>query len=880
MTEWQIIDSDDFEELPPETSPPAWRRSGWELLAVGVILILVLVGLRSLWQQRVAGRAVLAEDLNAVIFAEETNRALGRVEAALYQPDAPNAWQHAYLRSFDSPAELASENSTASVASIDDFDGQCAVVTLAGARYDPVRAYCLAEVGWRRTPIPPAAWGEESELVPVNGLRLRFRQRDRAFAESLAAELAELSDELPLAGLEIVVEPHDLAGPLILVKRDRIVLNSPALLPVQPDSSGWLRTLSGAEAVRLALGQRLVNRTPLVSPPRLPSAARFIAAVQTVTAMRLLLDPGAQARLRENWRADLTGDWVSPFFTEMLPQTNRFSARQAEAAALLTADYLAQRHGPEALAHVLARIPRAPTWNEVFGDLPLDSAQPAAASLSFSPPVESRGASQQHYVALRLEIEVAHYAGAGQNVLASLYQTYSRPLEPPPLLTKLRYLDQRSEDSAARYAGPQVFINPAGILFNWPLEDERLQGWRLYVSRPGQNEPLLVEVPPDLALITPDGLPLSPGCLGPGADLAIEGKWLEAPRRFQASRITVQRAPRVSPRPAESLAYLLLQADPETASAAQLVTLRPDGSFRALLDLSPRLQLFPLPTAPDEPFRLLIRSDAPTCSRSWFGLYEPGRGVIAHWFAPEGAVEWVWRPDLAEPVFITSSDSSRTYHFYRAGQATAEPWQNSTPYGFSFLGWQPAGQRLVTIGYRIEDIMLGLLDPASGQLAWRANPPAYTVKAHGLSPAGDWLAYPTGLPSLFGPSGRFYLLNLTEHSRPIRLQLDPGQGLAALAWSPYLDQSSLALLTGPIVDTAIRPTQLFRLDPARPQKLVPVAQAGEGEQFSPPVFCRNGDLLYATEQAGQYELRRQSPGEAAEMILSVERPIRPLACGR
>jgi hypothetical protein len=188
---------------------------------------------------------------------------------------------------------------------------------------------------------------------------------------------------------------------------------------------------------------------------------------------------------------------------------------------------------------------------------------------------------------------------------------------------------------------------------------------------------------------------------------------------------------------------------------------------------------------------------------------------------------------------------------------------------------------LVTIGYRIDDIMLGLLDPASGQLARRANPPPYAVKAHGLSPTGDWLAYPTGLPSLFGPSGRLYLLNLAQHGRPIRLQLDSGQGLAALTWSPYLDQSALALLTGPIAaDYTIRPSQLLWLDPARPQTFVPVAQAGEGEQFSAPVFCRNGDLLYVAEQGGRYELRRQSPGQPAETILSVERPIHPLACGK
>jgi hypothetical protein len=58
-----------------------------------------------------------------------------------------------------------------------------------------------------------------------------------------------------------------------------------------------------------------------------------------------------------------------------------------------------------------------------------------------------------------------------------------------------------------------------------------------------------------------------------------------------------------------------------------------------------------------------------------------------------------------------------------------------------------------------------------------------------------------------------------------------------------------------------------------------VAQAGPGEQFAGPVFCRSGALLYVAEQAGRYELRRQQPGHPAETLFSLERPFRPLACG-
>jgi hypothetical protein len=68
------------------------------------------------------------------------------------------------------------------------------------------------------------------------------------------------------------------------------------------------------------------------------------------------------------------------------------------------------------------------------------------------------------------------------------------------------------------------------------------------------------------------------------------------------------------------------------------------------------------------------------------------------------------------------------------------------------------------------------------------------------------------------------------------------------------------------------------LDPNQPEAYVEVAQAGEGEQFASPVFCRNGDLLYLAEAAGRYELRRQQPGQAAKTLFSLERPFYPIGC--
>jgi hypothetical protein len=894
MTDWQIIDSDDLAGPTPETPPPAWRRWGWELLATGLVLVLVLAGL---WQQRREGRAALSEDLNAAIFAEETNRFLGRFEEALYQVETSDAWQRAYRHSFEPQiVEAGGRRSAgsgdivaAALTSIDYFDGRCAVITLTNSSHDPVRAYCLAELGWLRTPIPPAAWGEVNELEPLPGLRLQFRDRDREFAEGLAADLAGLADRLSLAGLEIILEPHDLSGPLILAEANRIVLNSPDLVSASTGLTGepalpdlW-NNLFGQEIVRLALGRVMAGRSAPFQPvltSRLPGADRFTTAAQIVTAMRLFLDAEAQTRLAGGWRAKLAGDWVSPFFAGLLPQTRPVLPGQAEAAALLTADFIYQHYGPEVLSSLLTRLPQAISWNQIFSHLPLHATLPMAASQTFLPSTARPGATEQRYSTLLLEIEVAHNIGIGKTALADLYRQYGRPIERPPLVTKLRYLDNRSQGQFAHFPTTRVFLSPFGIQFNWPYRDDRLQGWRLYVGPPGQPEPLLVEAAPELVLTSLDGLPLSPGCLGPGAELTIEGEWLEAPYRFQASHITVQRALRLNPRPAGPLAHLLvIQNSSKTQPPSQLMALTDNGSLRPLFNLNPGLQLFPVAAAEGEPVRLLIQSDVPNCRRSWFGLYEPAGGLSDSWFAPAGPVQWIWRPDQARPVFIKLSDDYRSYQVYEANRSYPLERTAFSRATFAFLGWRLASRQLVTLGARPYGTLLGLLDPATNQVEWRASPPATAIRAKSLSSDGDWLVSPTGLPSLSGPSSRIYLLHLDRPGSPTPFRLGPGQGLASLAWSLDLKRPALALLAGPIVAAdAVRATRLLWMDPDQPEAYVEVAQAGEGEQFASAVFCHNGDLLYVAEQAGRYELRRQQPGQPARSLFSLERPFYPIVC--
>jgi hypothetical protein len=886
MTDWQTLHSDDLPELPEHEAAP--RRLRWRGGLVAMSLLLALwAGLATLWQQRNQGRAALADDLNAVIFAEETNRLFGQAQAARFMADAPATWQQRYARTFASPPGqgLPQPAGLSALAAIDYFDGHCAVVTVSQARYDPVRAYCLADEEWQRAPIPLIAWGDESVLEPLAGLQLRFRERDRIFAERLARDLAGQTEPLPPAGLEIVLEPHDLAGPFVVAEAGRLVLNSPLLLPAatgsEPDGvvdQGSSR--ASPQVIHLALAGLLAGHTA-ASPPAarsLPGRDRFITAAQTVLALPLLVDVATQNQIREGWRAELAGDWVSPFFADFLPQPSPVTAGQAELAARLTAAYLYDHLGPELLPQLLARLPQADSWDQLLASLPRPLDSPLVSQSATPLPLRP-GAPGQAYATLSLEIEAAQYAGAARVTLANLYRVYNQPFRPPPLHTKLRYLDHRSQGQPGRFPAPRVLLSPAGVLFNWPDDDDRLQGWRLFVSQSGQSEAVMVEAGPELSLTTPDGLPLSPGCVGPGIDLAIEGAWLDAPRRFQASRITAQRVHRLNPRPASNRAILLVQANPVSDGPAQLFALTADGLSRPLLDLNPGLNLQPLPRAEGEVQRLLIQSDVPTCSRSWFGLYEAGRGLIDYWFAPPRPRQWLWRPDQTRPLFVKLNDDHTSHQVYEANQNYRVGQSRLEGASYWFLGWHLADQRLVTVGFRSYGSMLGLLDPAADRMTWLANLPVRAVSPQGLSPAGDWLAYPTGVASLFGPANWVYLQRPDGQGRLTSLRFDPGQMLASLTWSPELNRPRLALLVGPLqTSDTIRPSQLLWVDPTRPQAYVEVARAGPGQQLASPIFCRNGDLLYVVEGDGRYELRRQPPGQPALTLLTLDRAIYPVIC--
>jgi len=864
MHEWQILESDSFPEPPPEEPAPGWRRQSWSLLAGGLLLFLLLAGGLTLRERRAQGQAALQQDLSLAIFEEESRRFSGRLDEALLDPTAPLGWQQAYWLSYEEVNRPASPNDV-QLATIDYFDGDCAIVTVTGTDgqrpWDPVRAFCLEAQGWRRTPVPPVAWGEEQPAIILpNSIRLNFRERDRAFAETLAEELAtffiqldQLSLDLSSAGyheLEITIAPYDLQGPLILAGARQIILNSPLLATdksgAEPGNLDVSAGSSGETAVRLALATTLLRRAEPVSAtpsPTLPGGDRFLAAVQTVTAMRLLFSPETESSLLTIWRNQLKGGWVSPFFAELLPPAGDAPLpvsleTQAKAAALLTADYIYRLNGLEALPAILELLPGAASWDAIFEPL--------------------LGRST-----LALELAAARYGRVKEERLAALSRDYELFIPPLPLMATLLELD--------------------------PISGGR----RLSVTLPDRSEPLLVELGPEAAFETAEGLTLEPDCLGPGASLELYGKWLEQSRRLQAHQVIVRQAAPIhlEPAPPGSLAYLLidplpgdpmgsLAPDPRSYPVAPgspplLMALQRNRRLQPLLRQTQELKLFSLPIAAGESPHFLLQIDLPRCERHWFGHYEPASGLSEQWFSPLPLMQWVWRPDRPGPIFLKRGADRLSYDIYQDDRVTTFAQAGLSDAPLWFMGWHSPSRQIISVRFRMGEAYLGLIDPGSGQATEIAEPPFHALEAHGLSPAGRWLVYPAGMPALSQPPTRLNLLDLSSASTGQLLQLERQETLRFFSWSPYLARPVLVILTQAQEQ---RPPGFSRLLLARPEQPGEAIELAAGPWLTGPIFCSDGALLYRTEGDGRYSLQRQQPGHPTEILLTLDHPFRPFAC--
>jgi len=827
MAEWQLLDSNNFPETPGDETPArsgSWRR--WLFLIGGIALFLAGVGFFTLRHYRSQAQAALRADISAFIFEEETRRHLGHMDEALIMPDLPPAWVDAYRQTFATGRPIPPPDAI-QLTGI-EFDGQCALVTLTLEANQQIRAYCLRGGQWRRAPVLAAAWGHEQPPLELPGqLRLRFQGRDQAFAEALIADLADFLEETDrllgrptsLTGpVEIILEPHDLQGPLLLAEAGRIVLNSPWLAaPAEPG-------LSGEAAVRLALGKALLqhrNFGQLKPNPLLPGSNRFVEAAQTVLAMHLLLSPEAQKRLAEDWRTRLEGRWTSPFFAELLFSQTPTATLRAETAAHVMADHIYRSGGPEALALALQHLPEARASDPIF------------QTILQRPTIE-------------LENEAAVYAQATPE------KGFLRPADYPPL--------------------PLV----ATFLYSRKLISDSL---RVYVSLPEVSGQVAVEIPAEMAFQAGDGGALAPGCLGPGTALKISGNWLEIPHRLQASQVEVQdvRPLAMPTAPADTVAYLT--AGPSYEPQA-LMALRANGELVLLTPMSSTLQIFPLPVAETrKEVHFLIRLDLPACNGVWFAHYEPDQGITGQWLAPPEPLQWVWRADKEDLIFFSTRDNNSTYDIYITdGDHILETRGRLTDLPPAFAGWHLETDQLIYYTFDFGATAFGLFDLTSGDSTLQS--PYLLLRGRRLSPDGNWLAFLTSgrRPDL--PPDRLELIDLTKGSFTILLRVRLHEGLLAPVWSLYMAQSRLAILAGPISDfeETPTPTQLFLFSPDPQTPPLMLAQAADGEELASPVFCADGSLLYLARAPGSYRLLRQAPDQASETLFEADQPFHPLAC--
>jgi hypothetical protein len=861
MAEWEfVVDSDDLPEPQPEEPSPSRRFQWWYLLAITVLAVLT-IGAVTLYRQRADRQAAMRADLQAIIFEEETVRFFGQQDQAgpFILPGAPSNWQQQFHQTFETgparlpPADFQLNNI--------EFDGQCALVSAKLDDYTQLRTYCLHNQQWHRAPTATDNWGDDLHTIDLPGaVQLVYQARDQDFATTLARDLPGLFEKLSewqgqpngtpssSRSLQIIIEAQDLAPPLIAAEAQRIVLNSPWLVPFSGDGIP-----SGQAAVRLALAQALLHRTDLIAPEAtspLPGAVRLQAAAQQVLAANLLLPSESRTSLTASKRARLDGDWISPFYIDRLANATSTNLTQAELAAYVMADYISRTEGSDALLALLQQLPAAGSWDSLFH-------------------------TTLNRPAVALEKEAAAYSRTG-NVHAgeSLAADGAYPVA-PELPLRARLLGVK---------GPT-----AGML-------------QVSVQPVDTEEPVLVEMAPDLAFRAPGGDPLPVTCLPPDTVLNIDGGWLEIQRRLQASQVTVQQVMPlpIEPAPAGTVAYLIEGEPPtdpklvantvfpsqrpysvagELIFPRALVALRQDGSLHSLTSLSRSLRVMPLPISKDGPVHFLFIVDLPECDRSWFVHYEHQKGVRGQWLGPPQPAAWVWQSDQQRLLLLNSKPGGAGHNIYGTDEKFSLQPVGETSTLVSVAGWNKPAEQIVFVKRAwMGAIGIGLLDPGSGAIR-RAKVYIQPLRARRLSPDGNWLTYLTGVRNRFDPPYRLDALNLETLQETTLVQVEDHQAIGSAIWSPYLAHSQLAVLAGSLdQDGMLQPARILLAGPDQPGTYEVVVEAGPGEQVAMPVFCRDGSLLYRTEQNDQYRLMHQLPATNPAVLLTRDRPFQPLAC--
>jgi hypothetical protein len=394
MLDWEITETDTLPHDEPLSSAELFhaRRRFWGGLVAAVALVALAVFgvLRMRWA---AGESALAADLLTLIKAEEQARRFNLQErvAVLLAEGTPDEWRYRYLALFDTassatPVEVKIE----SVA----LDGISALVQTRIGDNLQRRHYVLTSEGWRRAPLPIAAWGDSlfTYTYPDNErIRMQYYREDREFARAVMADLPALMatrNALEVESLQefsLVLTPQELSGVLLSATPTRLVLNSPQLVVLPLGNP-----LNSTEAVRAQIASVLLQdkASTDIADEVLPQNARFASSLRTILGLRWAVSAERYPQVREQWREQIGTQWQSPFRTlrsaeaEMDP-----SASTTVSSALLVADAIYERAGEAGIISTLQAMQTATGWDAVFRQsVGMTTLQLEAAVQGITPP--------------------------------------------------------------------------------------------------------------------------------------------------------------------------------------------------------------------------------------------------------------------------------------------------------------------------------------------------------------------------------------------------------------------------------------------------------------------------------------------------------------
>lgn len=827
MLDWEF--TDETEEWPADTErldtepAPQWKptRRFWLLLA-GACIVLLVAGAGTLAWRIYERRQTMREDLTRVIYEEDRARFAGLAEEAdtFVAADVPAAWKERYLRTFVPRSPNSIDIETMS------FEDESALVTVKLDSDTQVRFYRLTEQNWQRAPVSVEQWGPEEQTLDSAGIALSYRQRDSEFARSLADRLPALLDAVTdwryrPSTERIRITPLDLHTPIINASNEVIEVNSPQLVPFNS-------VISGDATVRLSLAETLIRQTSAVMPQglrtqdSLPSGGRFLHAARTVTAMHAALRDEEQAQMVRVWRGALDNTWISPFYTPLTENMDPLAPAPADAAMLLTVNYIYRVYGAEALRDIVQRPAAINSWDKVFeravGTTTLDLEHAVAAS------------------------------AAVDNV------------PPRTLATRIRF------------ATTMTLLDA-----NYSLRR------RLYVQPEQTDAQLIADVAPTHARVAPGGLRLELGCIGPGSTVKLDGEWLEAGRRLRAAEITVERLAlpdifTLHDPPTDTIAYLL-----DTNQSLRIVALRPDGTRTPVLELRDDVRVVeaitPLYTNGGHTVQFMIDLRTSACNRQLTYVYAPGAGITHAWIMHQTVREPIWRPDT-EDFLIVRGVSARIGHY---GVFNVSPDDDVIQLN-SFLrprAWSPATQRLLVEdvrGRQGERNAFSLIDPATGDTR-RLNLAGWqrSITDHHLTRDGRWLAYLTDQPGGSPVPDKLQLRQLDYYLNTIPIGLRAGEGLR-LKTQRYAPNNKIVLWAGPVRAGQLMPNRLLVIDTEDLTDPIAVDERLNGV-LTASIICPDGRILYRlTDDSGAVLLQKQNPDTQAQPLLNEATNLEPLAC--